>query len=313
MRKPTRRLALGGPAAVSLARSPGGFAFEYWDVFTERRFTGNPLAVFTNADGLTPERMLEIARETNLSETTFVFRRPAAVESQKGVRTRIFTPTAEYDFAGHPALGTAMSLWRPGMKRVVLEMNVGPVPVVFRAESGRLYGEMLQPDPKFAEEHDPAVIAKLTGLQLEDIDTRFPIQNVSTGRPNLIVMVKSRRALEALRVDWPAVAEYFATGDKQRSFYFLTPEADDGARFHARKLTPRTEDPVTGSAAGAAIAWLVSRKIVSPGERIAIAQGAFVSRPGKLYVSAEIAAGKVTQVKAGGYAIKVWTGELSRE
>jgi trans-2,3-dihydro-3-hydroxyanthranilate isomerase len=312
MGKPTRRLALGGAAAATFARASGGFAFSYWDVFTERRFTGNPLAVFSNAEGLTAERMMEIARETNLSETTFVFRRPAAVEREKGVRTRIFTPTAEYDFAGHPALGTAMSLWRPGMRRVVLEMNVGPVPVDFRAEAGRLFGEMLQPEPKFAEVHEPGVIAKLTGLRVEDIDTRYPIQNVSTGRPNLIVLVKTRKALGALRVDWPAVAAYFAAGDKQRSFYFLTPEASEGARFEARKLTPRVEDPVTGSAAGSAIAWLVGQKIVAAGEPVVIAQGAFGDRPGKLYVSAELAAGRVTKIKAGGYAVKVWTGELPR-
>jgi trans-2,3-dihydro-3-hydroxyanthranilate isomerase len=107
MRDPTRRLALGGAAAASFARSPGGFAFSYWDVFTEHRFTGNPLAVFSNAEGLTAERMMEIARETNLSETTFVFRRPAAVEREKGVRTRIFTPAAEYDFAGQTPATTS--------------------------------------------------------------------------------------------------------------------------------------------------------------------------------------------------------------
>ena len=287
----------------------GGFAFSYWDVFTERRFTGNPLAVFSNAEGLTAEQMMEIARETNLSETTFVFRRPAAVERERGVRTRIFTPAAEYDFAGHPALGTAMSLWRPGMKRVVLEMNVGPVPVEFQAGGGRLYGEMVQPEPVFGEVHEPAVIAKLTGLRVNDIDTRYPIQNVSTGRPNLIVLVKTREALAGVRVDWPAVERYFAGGDRQRSFYFLTA---DGAGFEARKLTPRVEDPVTGSAAGAAIAWLVGQGIVGGGERVEIAQGAFVERPGKLYVSAARAGDKVTNIKVGGYGVKVWTGELPR-
>ena len=136
---------------------------------------------------------MAIARETNLSETTFVFRRPAAEEKKKGIRTRIFTPSAEYDFAGHPALGTAISLWRPGMKTVLLEMNVGPIPVEIRAKGGQLYGEMLQPEPEFAEEHDPAVIAKLTGLDVTEIDASYPIQNVSTGRPNLMVMLKSLR------------------------------------------------------------------------------------------------------------------------
>lgn len=311
MRKPTRRLALGGAAAASLAHGPAGMAFEYWDVFTDRRFTGNPLAVFTNASGLSSERMMEIARETNLSETTFLFRRPVSEEKKKGIRTRIFTPTAEYDFAGHPALGTAMSLWRPGANHVLLEMNVGPVPVAIRQEKDRLYGEMLQPEPKFAEEHSPASIARLIGLRESDIDSRFPIQNVSTGRPNLIVMLKDRAALRSLQVDWKGVEAYFANGDKQRSFYFLTPDAPAGTRFEARKLTPRVEDPATGSAAGSAIAWLVARGIVASGETIAIAQGGEVNRPSLLYVSAERAGATATNVKVGGYAVKVWTGSFT--
>ena len=104
--------------------------------------------------------------------------------------------------------------------------------------------------------------------------------------------------------------EYFPSGDRQRSFYFLTRETEAGARFHARKLTPRTEDPATGSAAGSAIAWLVSRKLVGSGEQAVIEQGSEVSRPSKLYVSAELNGGRVGHVLVGGYAVKVWTGEM---
>jgi trans-2,3-dihydro-3-hydroxyanthranilate isomerase len=189
-------------------------------------------------------------------------------------------------------------------------MNVGPVPVEIRQDGDRLYGEMLQPEPKFAETHSPAAIAKLTGLRESDIDSRFPIQNVSTGRPNLIVLVKDRAAIRSLQIDWRAVGNYFANGDKQRSFYFLTPDAPTGARFEARKLTPRVEDPATGSAAGSAIAWLVARGIVASNETIAISQGGEVSRPSLLYVSAERAGDIATKVKVGGYAVKVWTGQL---
>ncbi len=292
------------PAASSLA-------FEYWDVFTTQRLAGNPLAVFTNADSLPNEQMQAIARETNLSETTFVFRRPAAEEKSRGVRTRIFQTSGELDFAGHPTLGTAMSLWRRGMTRVVLELNVGPVPVDFRLDGEGVYGEMLQPEPKFAEEHDPATIAKLVGLAVDDLEPRHPIQNVSTGRPNLIILLKSLRALRSARIDWNRAREYFATGDKARGFYFLTAETELGGRFHARKLTPTTEDPVTGSAAGSAIAYLVSRKLVGSGERVVIDQGAEVQRPGKLYVSAESAGSGATRVKVGGYAVKTFVGRLT--
>lgn len=304
----TRRTALGASTLLAAARPP--YAFEYWDVFTKRRFTGNPLAVFTNAAGLEAADMSAIARETNLSETTFVFRRPAPEESAKGIRTRIFTPVTEYDFAGHPTLGTAMSLWRRGMSKVVLELNVGPVPVDYRVNGDGMYGEMLQPEPKFAEVHEPAAIAKLIGLPAGELDTRHPIQNVSTGRPNLVVLLKSLGALKALRLDWTAVNDYFAAGDKARSFYFLTAETERGGRFRARKLTPRTEDPVTGSAAGSAIAWLVSHKLVASGERVMIEQGADVSRPGELYVSAEAAGAGATRVKVGGYCVKCWAGSM---
>ncbi len=304
MRTFSRRTALAITAAASLsaaaAKPANTYPFEYWDVFTDRPFTGNPLAVFTSAEDLSPDQMRAIAAETNLSETTFLFRRPAAEEKVKGVRTRIFTPTTEYDFAGHPALGTAFALWRPGTTRITLDLNVGPVPIDLKFEGGKLYGTMTQPKPVFAETHDPEKIAKLIGLPISDLDTSHPIQSVSTGRPNLIVMLKSLKAIHALKIDWNAA--------KDLAFYFLTPEAETGATYHARKLTPRTEDPVTGSAAGSAIAWLVAQKLVEPNKTITIEQGREVNRPGKLYVSAD---GK-GEVKVGGFGVKTWTGQLPR-
>jgi len=300
----TRRTAFSTTAWLAAAGAPA-YAFEYWDVFTKRRFTGNPLAVFTNAHGLEKERMFEIARETNLSETTFVFG-----TSAKGVRTRIFTPVTEYDFAGHPTLGTAMSLWRKGMTKVALDLNIGPVPVEYRVDAEGMYGEMVQPEPQFGEVHEPEVIAKLIGLPVSDLDTRHPIQNVSTGRPNLLVLLKSRRAMGALNINWKAVTDYLAEGDKARGFYFLTEETERGGKYLARKLSARAEDPVTGSAAGSAIAWLVSRKLVGSGEGVVIEQGANVSRPGELYVSAEASGSRATRVKVGGYAVKCWTGQM---
>ena len=186
----------------------------------------------------------------------------------------------------------------------------GPVPVEYRLNGEGMYGEMVQPEPKFEEEHDPATIAKLIGLQVQDLDTRHPVQNVSTGRPNLIVMLKSLRAIRALKPDWIAVADYLASGEKARGFYFLTTETERGGKFHARKLNSRTEDPVTGSAAGSAIAWLVSKRLVGSGETVMIEQGAEVSRPGEMYVSAELSGAKATRVKVGGFCVKVWAGAM---
>lgn len=303
---PSRRLFLGLTAAAGMdAAAPPArrFAFEYWDVFTKTPLSGNPLCVFLAARGMTDAEMQAIARETNLSETTFVI--PPA-------RVRIFSPTEEYPFAGHPTLGTAMALRKPGMREIVLQENIGPVPVAFEQQAdGLVYGEMTQAEPVFAEEHPKDAIARLLHIQPGDLLADAPVVNVSTGRPNLIVMLKSLRVLKSLEPDWALIRRYFEPGDRQRGFYFLTPETETaGARFHARKLTPRTEDPVTGSAAGCAAAYLVARGLAKSGERFIIEQGAEVHRQGHLYVSAVKSGTGATDVRVGGYCVRVSRGEL---
>jgi len=295
---------IAGPGALLAARNPSRrYAFEYWDVFTRQPLQGNPLCVFLDAQGLTDRDMLALARETNLSETTFVL---------PGNQVRIWTPIEEYPFAGHPTLGTAMALRKPGMKQIVLQEKIGPVPVDFEERAdGFVYGEMLQPEPVFAEEHKLADIARLLNVSPDDFLSGAPILNISTGRPNLIVMLKKLATVKTLQPDWARVREYFAAGDRQRGFYFLTPETEStSARYHARKLTPRTEDPATGSAAGCAAAYFVQQGWAKPGERIGIEQGAEMGRPSELLVSAEKTGGKIGNVRVGGYAVKSFRGEL---
>jgi trans-2,3-dihydro-3-hydroxyanthranilate isomerase len=294
-------MSLGAGAAAGASRR---FAYETWDVFTKTVLTGNPLCVFTDARGMSDAEMQAIARETNLSETTFVL--PPR-------RVRIFSPLEEYPFAGHPTLGTAMALYRPGMKEIVLEENIGPVPVTFETQAGGLvYGEMRQAEPVFSETHAAVDVARLLRVRLEDLVAEAPVVNVSTGRPNLIVMLKSLRVLKALEPDWPAIRAYFAAGDKQRGFYFLTAETESaGAKFHARKLSARSEDPVTGSAAGCAVAYLVAHGMAASGERFVIEQGAEMHRHGELYVTAVKAGMGARDVRVGGYCVKVAQGELS--
>jgi trans-2,3-dihydro-3-hydroxyanthranilate isomerase len=206
-------------AATSAYSPPRRYVYEQWDVFTRTALAGNPLAVFLDATGLSDAQMLAIARETNLSETTFVFPRDGATEAAKGVRVRIFTREQELPFAGHPALGTARALLaRKGGKtpaKIVLDLNVGPIPVMFEDPAG--YGEMIQQDAVVAETHPAASIAPLLGLRTDDFVPAYPIRNVSTGRPNLMVMLRSLDAIRKIQVDWNAVAKYFATGDKQQS------------------------------------------------------------------------------------------------
>ncbi|HZL52651.1 MAG TPA: PhzF family phenazine biosynthesis protein, partial [Terracidiphilus sp.] len=174
------------------------------DVFTETALKGNPLAVVLNTTNLTTERMQAIAREFNLSETTFVERRPAEVERAEGVRVRIFTTQEELNFAGHPTLGTASVLKKmmPETMQgdtVTLSLNVGAVPVRFSGEG--LFGEMTQRDPEFGAKLDVSEVARLTGLETKDIDAALPPQVVSTGTAFAIVALQSAKALERLSVN----------------------------------------------------------------------------------------------------------------
>jgi trans-2,3-dihydro-3-hydroxyanthranilate isomerase len=305
--KSTRRFILsllaGSGALLAGKVTPRRYTFEYWDVFTRRPLEGNPLCVFLDAQGISDGEMLALARETNLSETTFVL---------PSNRVRIWSPVEEYPFAGHPTLGTAMALRKSGVKQIVLQEKIGPVPVDFEEHAdGFVYGEMLQPEPAFAEEHKPEDIARLLNISPADFLSGAPILNISTGRPNLIVMLNKLASVKGLQPDWPRIREYFAGGDRQRGFYFLTPETEtSGARYHARKLTPRSEDPATGSAAGCAAAYFVHQGWVKSGERISIEQGAEMGRPSELRVSAERMGDKIGNVRVGGYAVKSLRGEL---
>jgi trans-2,3-dihydro-3-hydroxyanthranilate isomerase len=304
---PTRRsiLSLIAGSAIPLAAKPvpRRYIFEYWDVFTRTPLAGNPLCIFLDARGLSDREMLSLARETNLSETTFVLPEN---------RVRIWSPVEEYPFAGHPTLGTAMALRRPGMRQIALQEKIGLVPVDFEEQvDGSVYGEMLQPAPIFGEEHRPEDIAALLRVATTDLLGGAPILNISTGRPNLIVMFKSIATVKALQPDWARIREYFAAGDHERGFYFLTPETETpGARYHARKLTPRNEDPATGSAAGCAAAYFVKQGWVTSGQRISIEQGSEMGRPSELFISATKTAGQIGNVRVGGYAVKSLRGEL---
>ncbi len=299
-------MAAGG--SLLRAGTARSFAYEQWDVFTKVPLAGNPLAVFLDARGLSQAEMQSLARETNLSETTFIFPSEAA----RGVRVRIFTREQELPFAGHPVLGTAMAIrahLAAQPSTVKLDLNAGIIPVDF---GGAGYGEMLQPEPIFAEWHEVAAVAGLLGLAAADFDTSFPIRNVSTGRPNLVVMLKSLEGVKRAQVDWPAAARYFAPGDKQRGFYLLTRETEHKAsRVHGRKPTRAGDDPVTGSAAGCAAAYLVDQGLAKSGERVIIEQGSEVMRPGELYVSAVKGAAAITTVRVGGYAVRVFEGRAT--
>jgi trans-2,3-dihydro-3-hydroxyanthranilate isomerase len=326
-----------------------GLAYYVLDVFTGTRLQGNPLAVVLNPGTLTTETMQAIARETNLSETTFVERREPQVERREGVRVRIFTTDEELPFAGHPTLGTA-SLLRAIAPEVMVDdvvtlaLNVGAVPVRFEPQSAGapawpVRGRMTQRDPEFGEILPSAEVAALTGLNVEDFDPALPIQIVSTGTAFAIVPLaplRSAAALTRLRVRQDE-ASAFLRPRGARWFYVLGPDGSESSprpaspteaasesaaaqpAWRARMQFNGGEDPATGSAAGCAISYLVRHGVVAPGETVHLRQGIEIGRPSDLFLSASLrgisvhpAPGEsiVTDVRVGGSTVLVAKGRL---
>lgn len=287
-------------------------AMTQWDVFSSRPLEGNSVAVFSDARGLTEAEMQAIAKEMNLSETTFIFPREAAIERERGVRVRIFTVQEELPFAGHPTLGTAFALrGESEASEIALELNVGKVPVRFENAAGRAaFGEMTQVDPVFGVTHDPETVARATGLSTDDFDSSVPIQTVSTGLPFTVTPLKSLAAMQKLRPDTRRADEYLeTTGGK--FFYFVTRETvDREARLHARMLFYNSEDPATGSAAGCAAAWMVAHGVCEPEQQVLIEQGIEMRRPSRIFVRAARRDNRIVNVRVGGNAVEVIRGEF---
>lgn len=287
---------------------------EYYvvDVFSSVPLAGNPLAVVMNTAQLTTEQMQAIAVEFNLSETTFVERRPAEVERAEGVRVRIFTTQEELNFAGHPTLGTAsvLKLFAPECLEgdtVTLAENVGPIPVRFSGEG--LYAEMTQRDPEFGAVLDRAEVARLCGLRADDLDPEVEPQVVSTGTAFGIVVLRSVEALHRLRV---REAESYAWLRERgaRWFYVLAPDEETPGDFCARMQFNGGEDPATGSAAGCAVSYLVKHKIAGSDRKFLIRQGIEMGRPSELFVAGTLLDTEVSRIRVAGSTNLVANGRL---
>ena len=282
------------------------------DVFSCEPLQGNPLAVFLDGRGLSDQEMQALAREMNLSETTFILPRDSATESASGVRVRIFTVQEELPFAGHPTLGTAFVLrGSSGAAEIVLDLNVGKVPVRFEDRHGEpSFGEMTQVDPKFGSMHDREAVSQACGLPPDAIDPSLPIQTVSTGLPQIIVPLRSLAVMRTLSLDPRRVADYVDKTDG-RFFYFVSRETvDPAARLHARMLFYNGEDPATGSAGGCAAAWMVAHGVAKPEERVLIEQGIEMNRPSRIFVRAGKRDNRVINVRVGGHTAEIMRGEV---
>ena len=283
------------------------------DVFTDRALEGNSLAVFLDGRNLSTEQMQALAREMNLSETTFILPGDIAKEREQGVRVRIFTVQEELPFAGHPTLGTAFVLrGQTGAADVKLALNVGTVPVHYEDGDGQPgFGEMTQKDPEFGTAHDRATVARVLGLDASDFDQNFPIQTISTGVPFAIAPVSSLKRLQGLHIDVPRALDYLSRSGA-KFFYFVCRETvDPQARLHARMFFYNGEDPATGSAAGCCAAWAVAHEVVPSDERVLIEQGVEMLRPSRIFVRATKRDNQIINVRVGGNCVQVLRGEVT--
>lgn len=312
------------------------YSFVQLDVFTDRAFCGNPLAVFLDVADLSDAEMQQIAREMNLSETVFV-RPPQDARALR--RLRIFTPTMELPLAGHPVVGAWNALARAdfggiveapaggdGVVRVLQELGVGVLPVdvefkngepsrVVMTQAGFVAGAPVTGEAERAE------IARSIGLSIEDLDSALPIQTIATGIPTLAVPLRSLDALGQCQVESSLVTRTLTSADAFSLYAFTRETFGNSSAAHARLFAPAggiMEDPATGSAAGSLGAYLVhhaaldgtSHRAASGVYKFTIEQGDFMKRPSRIGVEIEGAAGAIETVRVGGESVVVATGEL---
>lgn len=307
------------------------YRFIQLDVFTEEAFAGNPLAVFPEAEGLTDDEMMKIAREMNLSETVFVL----PPRDEKTLRhLRIFTPAREIPFAGHPIVGSWNALAREGIvplpeggngwTRIHHEIGIGVLPVDIEFKDGAPVQVVMtqgkfQINSEIEDPHEQAEIARALGLAIEDLDENLPIQVISTGLPFLAVPVRSLASLRSCRVNATLLAEIYQRADSTGCYPFSRETVEIGeARAHARLFAPADnipEDPATGSAAGALGAYLVHHGAanVEANEgrfRFVIEQGDFMHRPSRINIEVNGKLGAIDEVRVGGPSVVVAQGEV---
>jgi trans-2,3-dihydro-3-hydroxyanthranilate isomerase len=291
---------------------PRTLEYTVLDVFAERPLEGNPLAVFHDARALSDAEMQSLARETNLSETTFILPDDPAIERAQGVRVRIFTTQEELPFAGHPTLGTASWLWLhhpvlKGSETITLRLNVGPIQVRFGTSETGVYATMRQNDPVFGAEHDPAEVAAVIGMDVGDLLPEVAPQTVSTGNPFCIVALRSVEALGRLAISQREATAWLRERSA-RWFYCIAPVGDGSWR--ARMQFYGGEDPATGSAAGPCVAWLVNSGLAVPEQMVMIEQGVEMLRPSRITAQASRSETGVHSVRVAGRTIPVAAGSF---
>jgi trans-2,3-dihydro-3-hydroxyanthranilate isomerase len=274
------------------------FRYVTVDVFTDNPLAGNQLAVFTDAREIPEQKLQKIAREMNLSETTFVY--PPADDGH--VRIRIFTPATELPFAGHPTLGTAFVLAAPlQLVEIRLETGRGTIPVTLEREGARIvFGRMVQPLPTVTPFEPVDELLAALG-----VESQLPVELYDNGVQHVFVACRSEDELAALQPDLQRI--------KSLGPYGINCFAGAGTRWKTRMFGPAlgvAEDPATGSAAGPLAYHIARHGRIAFGDEIEISQGAEIGRPSTLYARAEGSADAVERIEVGGSAVVVARGEL---
>lgn len=281
------------------------------DVFTDRKYAGNQLAVFRRANEISSDEMQNIAREINYSETTFIL---SDEQNDGGFDVRIFTPKEEVPFAGHPTLGTSHIIYNNILhgesNDLALNLKAGKIPVTFNADG---YGWMKQIQPIFNQQHKADTIANIINVDISEIDERFPIQEVSTGLPFFIVPLKNITALKKARID---KEKYFnlIQNTIAKGILVFCPETHESQNDISVRVFVDyygvPEDPATGSANGCLAGYLVKyRYFEKDNINIRSEQGYEIGRPSLLLLKAE-QVGENINIAVGGKCVIVAQGEF---
>ncbi len=313
------------------------YAFTQLDVFTDQPFCGNPLAVFPEAEGISDDDQMKIAREMNLSETVFVLPpNPKTAKDGPDVlrRLRIYTPTREIPFAGHPVVGTWNMLAREGIvplpeggtgwTRIHHEVGIGILPVDIEFKDGApVQVVMTQGKLQILDEIDDsgeqAELARALGRPREDLDETLPIQVITTGLNCLAVPMRSLADLRDCRVNSTLLGEIYTRRGAAGCLVFSRETLEVGeSRAHARFFAPAdniAEDPATGSACGALGGYLIHNGALQlePEDekyKFVIEQGDFINRPSRIRLEVTGRPGEVKQVRVGGPSVVIAHGEV---
>lgn len=298
------------------------YRYLHLDVFTDRLFGGNQLAVFLDGRGLEPRDMQAIANEMAFSESTFIF---PAEEPGTDIRMRIFTPAEELPMAGHPTIGSTFALAHSGMirpdrKRIVFGLGIGPTPVSLTwKDKGLTFAWMTQRTPTFGEAiSDRAGAAAALGLSPAAVtSTGLPVQVVSCGVPFLFVPLATRRAVDTAAVDRAALTTFLkSAGDGAHGVFVFSPERGrDKADAYSRMFAPDRgipEDPATGGASGPLGCYLVRHNVVAAEKAGAMLslQGVKMGRPSYVHISIDVDGREINGVRVGGESVVAGEGTL---